>query len=80
MSKLTKMHKKILELVDKVEEETMKYQRPDYLSALADSAMKLAGAYQMLRETELHEQFHLSQPVEEDFPIPGEDPLKNGNN
>jgi hypothetical protein len=79
MSKLTKMHKKILELVDKVEEETMKYQRPDYLSALADAAMKLAGAYQMLRETELHEEFHNVTDPEEDFPLPGEDPLKGKN-
>ena len=66
MSKLNGMHKAVLDLV----KQTMAEPDTQKRVLLSATCQQLAQAYQTMRETELHEEFHV---VEEDgFKLPGE--------
>lgn len=58
MSKVQEMHDTIMRLTAKLEEETDRGQRADYITALSEAIQRLSSGYQMLRETEIHEEFH----------------------
>ena len=66
MSKLNGMHKAIMELV----RQTMAEPDGPQMVMTATACRELSQAYQIMRETELHEEFHMGE--EDGFKLPGE--------
>ena len=60
MSTTAELKQTVLELAKEVKMGIMKGGDPEFMLAAAHSCREVAGAYAIMREVELHEEYHLT--------------------
>jgi len=69
----------LLEFSKNLSKYSVRGERPEQLVAYSQVVLNLAGSYDIIRNVELHEEFHNGQ-APDGFILPGEGPLSDGGN